>query len=947
MAVVSGLALALLLWPPQEEGNVVLREDAAFARALTMELGFTNLSEFQLDQSLAKAKNAQDRSFLLLARCDVRKESAARALETPLRLQTLAQAASAYREFLGNNPDPDLAFEARTSLADVAYQYGSALKLALDTGLIAADRQAEERKTAETLFDGALQAINEVVSEYEQLDAETQEPLTYTVYFPSRFYRALIYYYWGLLYPTGSVDRKENNRRAREQLETFTLDVGELSPAGFRGYNALAAAYEADGDLSSAEAYWQHVIDNCAAADLAEQVSEAEMDLRRGIVQDAFLGKAEAYLRHGRLADVQSLGQAFAAWETQNNAILNESGHRVLLRYAQGLNLSSRYDEALKLTERVARENERSALRLEANEVNRAILDKLPPDANIDLAVLYDAAYGAFAQKDYPAAIQGFQRVLGRLGGSAKADAFGGKTYYYLGRAWENLERKLEAAACYQMGAESFGAEDEYAEQNGRSWNRLAEQFYTANRNDKDLAAFRQASLDFLASLGGGGGENPKWQAANNDFNAARDLERKAKDKPADSTEARAALAAFDKAGKGFDGFQKGSPFYERAWVMRGRCEYYKMSWDSAAAERAFKTFADYLDVYCTNVENNPTDAAGRRKRTEAVADATYWRAQVRYKQAELGNTAMYGEYLKLSASYAAEHKEQKDLVGATYMSRMTAQLALGQVELAEAEFQQLRAAQMEAKWTENSAFRLYRHFDKQLAAADDAATRQPLARKAVEYLQISNSSAAAPDWSNRYNEARLWLQLNTPAPAAALLEGILRQDGAALDEGRRFLVELALVDAYLAQDNTAAADPLIAKMIADPKRKSDPDVMDASVRTMVGYVSWRDGKLVEVPGSGGSAEDFRKADETLFAIQNAIDYRAKERQLSKFELPEYWRSKLQQAYLYYRWSSVDANFRGKHRSLIDSLRKLAPDLGASVLGPEFQRTMEAVENLQ
>ena len=69
----AGFLLALIpALPPQEgEGNASIQKDAAFALALTRQLGFDNFSEIVLEETLERASSPEDRSAVLLARCEV------------------------------------------------------------------------------------------------------------------------------------------------------------------------------------------------------------------------------------------------------------------------------------------------------------------------------------------------------------------------------------------------------------------------------------------------------------------------------------------------------------------------------------------------------------------------------------------------------------------------------------------------------------------------------------------------------------------------------------------------------------------------------------------------------------------------------------------------------------------------------------------------------------
>lgn len=949
MLETAGLVLlgwtARLAAPQEEAGSATLRREGDFARALTVELGFDNLAEAVLDRALARADSGEDRGVLLLARCDIRKEAARRAFETPVRIAALAGAGQAYSEFLRSDPPPDLASAARVSLAEVAYQYGLNLKLAIDSGLIGTDSQAGELKLAEGLFESALQAINTTIELWSGLaDPEEKDSTRFTVYFPSCFYRSLIFFYWGLLYPAGGLERREYSRKALESLEKFTLEVGETSIAGLKGYIAIGDVYAAQGDIPTAESFYRHVIENGIPPELDPGVlTPIEIDGRRDAIQQAYLGLANAFLGAGRVQEVIQLGETFQAWERDAGIVPRDAGYRTLLRYAEALTLQGGYDQAIAVAQRVIRENERSVLRFEANEVVRRAIRGAPADATIDIGVLMEAAMGAYNQRSYGEAIEGFQTVLARAGSSSKAQAFAAQAHFYLGRSWSQLDRKLEAVVTYQRGYELFPDDEEYGARNAQAWHALAEALYAGARDDKVLADFLRAARQALQESG----TTPDvvlWQAAQNDLQVARDLARKAADADPSSAEAKAALAAFDRAAASYRQIQRGARWYEKSVVEQGMCEYYKMPWDPDAGNRALQVFSAYLDVFVQNPENNPADAIGRKNRNEAVAKAEFYRAQVCFRQGQAGDAEALRSFVRLSEGYSERHPEQEDYSGGSHLGRIQAFLILGQADRAVLEYDALAARDLDRKWVRAGAYRLYEHYQRLLDAEQDVERQRIWARLAADYLGRSNAAEEDPDWKNLYAEAMLRQRLGESSTAASLLERILEREGARLQPGDRFQVDMALVNAYLAQDKTGAAAPIVEALLQDPVRQKDAGVLQAFVRIRSGFPVMREGRVVEVPGVGDPKDSYPKAEETIADLANRAEYKAREQQVSKWELRDFWEVKLMHAYLFYRWSQVEPGRSGAHRTLIASLRSSAPDLGGSVMGDEFRKLLEWLE---
>jgi len=115
----AGFLLALIpALPPQQgdESSASIQKDADFALALTRQLGFDNFSEIVIEETLQRASSPEDRSALLLARCEVMATVALRPIDPLEQVQGWAQAAEAYAEFLDADPAPTQARRAQLQL---------------------------------------------------------------------------------------------------------------------------------------------------------------------------------------------------------------------------------------------------------------------------------------------------------------------------------------------------------------------------------------------------------------------------------------------------------------------------------------------------------------------------------------------------------------------------------------------------------------------------------------------------------------------------------------------------------------------------------------------------------------------------------------------------------------------------------------------------------------
>ncbi|HEX9792448.1 MAG TPA: hypothetical protein VGC54_00550, partial [Planctomycetota bacterium] len=925
------------------EGDVSLRKDAAFARALTTELGFDDLAELVLHEALERAGPRSDRGDLLLARCDVRKLSAQRAIDPRSRVVALGRAGEAYQEFLDTTPADRLLNQADLNLAEVAFQYGLALKTLFEIERIGPDERTTLVHSGEVLLTRSLERVNALLGRYRELSSDDKNAQRFLLFYPALFYRALIYYYWGVLYPAGSLERDQNTQKALDLLEEFSLEVGEGSVAGLMGYKHMADVYGARGDLDDAISFYEYVVDYGVPPDPEIELTPGEIDRRREVIQDAYHGWLSLLTANGRRQEASQLGGTFQAWTEDQGILLSQSGYRVLLELARVKLQTGGYDAAIEVAQRVASENETSMLRLEANRVMREAIVSAPPDFPIDLGVLYAAAEGAYFDKNFAEAIDGFKLLLGRLpAGGASADKYGGKVFYYLGRSWASRDRNLEAAMTFKEGLERFPDDEENAERTARAWLVLAEHFKNRASGDPVLEAFYSDALSAVENLGGSTPDAFAYRDAEQEYRKARGLEKAAKGKPASSAEAKAALASYDAAIPKYQRIAKSSVYYEKSMVQQGLCEFRKAAWDPAAPDRAYRIFDQYLTQWLPDPANTPADAKGRKNRTEASALADFYRGKIALDKCAAGDAQWCGKAIELFAGFLDRHPSQPDYAAGAFDARVTAFLALGREAEAIAEFEALIAAALHQQFERNAAYSLFRHFQKKADGAPDVAAKRPPRLQAVKYLHLANQLQESPDWRNLNIEGRLRLDLGEFRTAAETFERILRTQAGkpGFTEDSAFFVRMDLIDCYLAQDLTAKAAPIVDDLLAVADNQKNPKVMRASVKILAGYVLVREGRVVEIPGVATQVA-FTKAEPLVTDIIRIAEYDAAQAGVNKFAFAPYWDAKVLQAYLLYKWSQVDSTKRGAHKRLIDSLANLAPELGRSTAGPDTAKILE------
>lgn len=926
----AGLLLAVIpALPQQGESDASIQKDAAFALALTKQLGFDNFSEIVLEDALQRASSADDRSTVLLARCEVMSTIALKPIDPIEQVDAWSKAGEAYLEFLATDPTGMAERKAQLQMGLVGYQYGERLSGLFDSGMLSQEQKEERIQTAEPILTEALKSTNEVIIWWISIeDQDIKDGFQFTYYFPASFYRALIYFHWGVLYPEGSVEREDYLSQCISKLEEFAIEAGELSPAGLLAFRFMGDALVALGDPEFGVELFDFVILEGVPNNDTSQMSPAEVTRRRDAQQDAFLSKIKAYQKLGRSADIQALGATFQQWVEDNRVKLNGSGYRMQLGLAENLIDQGDFGGAISIAKKVSDENDQSLLRLEADAVLGRAIAAAPETAKIDLQVLFQAGQGAFFSEKYGESAQMLRMLVNRLDNSDTAQEIGGQAYRFLARALEADGLALEAAVAYQAGYTAYSEDEEAAESLASGWQRLAERFRRAAPDDEYLDVFYNEALDAVTeSTGGGAPHVLLLRAADSEFNKARGLERDARGKAPNSPEGRAVLTAYDKAIAAYKRVPEGTDSYEKAFVQIGMCEYNKFAWDNGAGKRAIKIFEEYLNVIVPDPTKAPTTPKGKKYRTDSIARADFYRGYTYRQEALAGNNAAWDKMLAAFDGFEERQSDQADQIGAVRTARAEAFLAQGKEADAIAQYELLVADGASEAWLGSCAFKLYDHYRAQADNLADEEAKLEAQKGAVKYLGIVNSNAASQQWPNLLAEARLHLAVGDLKSGSDLLESTIDNYGGkdGFTDTSLLYARLDLVDALLEQGVTGSAVGHVDALLAEAPKMLR--VMQAAIKIKCGFPVYRNGRVVQVPGED-TVEAYETANDLLSELRQLAEADARNKGVSRFEHQPWWEARMQYAFLLYKWGRIDSS--KSHQKLIESIERQAPDFGAA-----------------
>lgn len=940
-ALSSGLLLSLLL-PLQDGGaSPVAVKNAQAARAITTEFGLDHWAEKLIDRSLAEAKTPDDKSELLLARCDVLRLNARRKVNDNDKLPALGAAGEAYVDFLEAGSGSDRETQAQSNLGMLANEYGDTLVRMIENGSIGANRD-DAVATAETIFKSSLKGMNSVIDWWESLEDDDPDKIAneFRLYYPTVYNRALVYLYWAQLYPAGSLERDQRAKQATDYLEDFAIAAPFLPSQ--RAYKSLADCYRVLGQLEDSFDYYEYVSGNIK--ELIEQegpnLDPAFVEQLNGTIQEADAGMLKMLRESGQIALFWETYEGFLDWVDEERIELSRAGYELQLMVAAQMVDEGRAGEAIALADDVAKANERSTLRLRANSVMGTAIAIAPPDADIPLDILYGSAEGAYYQKDYAAAVDGFRLLIPRLAGSRQADEFGAKAYYFLGLSWANLRQPMLAAVTHQIGYYDFPDDEEYALKNVQKWQKAAETFFTRNNSDKVLQDFNDEATAILIELDGGGTDIQWNQGKNLNKLAKQEASKNSKAKPG-SAEAKKVIAAYGNAVRAYLDVPVDSSNYEKALLAILICEYESIRFDPTATDRSLTAIANY-QAYVADAANAPKDPRQRKVRRESEPQGVFYLGRTYREMAKAGDASAWPKVLETYEGMLERFPDQPELGYAGMSYRVEALVRMGDPEAAEAEYQTMLAIPATSSRLAIASFSLYMHFraatdDPNLAVDQIGAMRL----KQAEYLSAYNAYSTNKRWSNLLGEADLWSQVGDFEQAAALYQTVLDKYSTAKDfsDAFAFKTQIGLVEALLQLRRLGEAVPLVDAMYE--VRPKNLRVRIAVVKVKAGFLIWDGRQILEVPGEG-TPEALALASEMASDLINAAKHEASKQDppLNPFNFAPWWEAKLMQAYVLYQRGKTIPEDLGKHKKLVASLQKQAPDLGESVSGKRMSQSL-------
>ncbi len=945
MPVLSAAFLfSATLAPQAPESSRRILETAAAARGVARDIGLPGWGLLMIERDRALAKSDQDKAELELALCDVLRFQAERIRDPALKMVSYSSAGAAYSRLLETYGSTEVAQRAQSQVGLTSFYYAAALDELFATEIVSEERRKQLIADAEPFFKSGIKAMNALIIWWEALpdEAEEKENTRLTIYYPTQFYRGITYTSWARLYPKDSLEREQHSGKALDCLNEFALSSS--GPYAMTAYKLAADVNALRGEYETALEYYEYVIATCREliASPVDQEGNAldafVLRLFEAAVMDATLGKIQVFVEQGRSQDAQATIADFDKWVKAENIAMQDGGSRIRLLAAREMADQGRIAEALTIAQQVADDNPRSVLRLQANAVMAYAIQRAPPDAEIPLDTLFQAADGSQQAGEFERAIPFWRALIARLPGTPKESEYLSRAYLNLASCWHQLGEGLLAGCAAQAGF-SAGFSDEALGLNlAKQWYAKSESIFRSRPGDAVLKQWNDEAFEAVGSVvEDGGKESPDailHRAAVNKRQQADTLAQAAKGRQADSAEAKAAVAGFREAERAFAKLNSASKRYEQATVQRGICMNVIIRWDVGAGDEAIQIFREYL-AFIADPTHAPKDAPERKYRKESEPTAIYYLGDSWRQLAKADRPGAWDEVIRTFEGYAERYQtEQRDLADSARDARIEALLALGRTAEAEKEFQDLQASQPKDTRIVAASWKLQNHFiglaDK--AKADGPVAREPPLRKAAYYLGLMNQYSPAPSGDSLYREAKMRIELREWSTSEALLKKALNEAATPVTAAYRFGAKADLVDTLLQQHRVGEALPVVEEL--DREAPTEPRVLKFKVMVLAGFLIVEKKQVLEVPGDGkpDSLQRAFAASQTLVQVE---ENRALEANENKFRWRTWWEARTDQIYVVYRMGQVDPSQAGTARKIVEGLAAQAPDLGESACGPE------------
>ena len=920
------------LWIPTaaaQKSETEVQAEIEFARGLASKWSFVDLASEVLAELEGGEVSRSRAEELSLAKCEVFSVGARNEQDPVRRREIFEETLGLYSTFISENPQSVLASRAEAAFVENSAYYARALALDLEE---AVGEEAESLRTRQSeVLEEAVKLTQSLIDGLKSIPPDDMTTVQ------KRELGELMLDRGDMLAEIGKSYGPDNGAFFFEQaistLEDVVFFFGEGTPFALRAYDALGTVFANQKKWEDAAIFYQGVIDQAAPLELEQwnEVTKEEppeaTELRWLFVELSTDGLMEALINMGDYATLGKYSLHYYNLQRREGFEFSAEGHVSMLAVARGVLESNGYiggdlavgegqwyatreemedahakrfrttavDFALRVADSVGKANQGNVLQVRAQKLMADVISR--PGVEVSPETLLEAADGEYFERNFDAAVAGYRRVLQALDATDDATRrqFGARIMYQLGMCFRSLDRPLEAAMAFREGCTTWRPDPAYDDKNAQAFYSMIRSVDNGATTETDpLKQLVSEAESLVKEFGTRSADQVRWNTAQTLF---------------DNDE-------FDQAVLEYEQIEEASDYYEKAIVGVGMCRVYQDQWDEA--ERIFK---EYLETYVTDPSKSVTSSPARSaRRKEAMALAEFFRGFMSYTQAnESSDAAQHERTVELLTPYADRYGDQAKLAPQAMYFLVNSLLEIDKRDEARTVLELMVEDYTDSKSTGKASVSFYKALETAKEATDDAAEKQSILREMAEHLERANGLASKPSWNNLRNESVHWVDLGEWEKAEKVLRRIV--DAFGEDPERQESVTLyarpdlgrVLLEQKRVEEAKAELTPLVKTQGARPFKAT---VLNWA-RSVTGWTEGTGLEIVEVPGAGGTPEEFDDIAGRIDSIAKGMDVEWG---------CEWYELKFRLFYTYYILGQQDGKALAKCKDLMANIENIADD---------------------
>ena len=768
-----GLILGLLLLSVPAYAQY---SDYDWARGLTREFGFDDMAEtvFQ-DLVGGKGRTKLERQQGQLGLAEMKQLQARRTKDLKTKLDLFDEARKLSQAAVKGWPEKNTNryYQAIFALVDLLQERGEAAMKAVNAGGLSEADATRIQKDAESDYGRAETELERIKSTMGNPEPETDRA-KWRIKNAGWYRLCLLKYNKALTGKAGSSKRLIPLTNVSAMLEDYILENEtedeEARIGAFYGYLLMGQVRAKLDDPSEAKGNFSSVIDQVFWE--GSDVEGATLHpMLQQLVEQAYYLLFDFLIEQEEYDAVVKYGVEMEARFKRMDLSFKKLGRAARVKLAEARLRLGDMNGALRIAAEVVESARGDASGTLANQLVAEVITATPDKSQFSPDIIRSAAKGAFSQggeKRYDAIryFQIFLQILDKIPDEATRKYQEADAWFYMGRAYYFMNRRVEAAMVFAEGAKRCKdvKKDDLGEELARLW-RVSLLDVVETTGSKEARKLLDACNNWFIA-------NPMGQVAPGTilYKQALRIESAAK-----SLRGSAAIGKYEEAARKYgEAVAKGGPKKEQAMIKRARtglkvAELQFLAKQTAPAKAKLETakaaFMAYIK-YAEDPTNKLTDPKYQSSRDGARAEARYSIARSNRLLMKIAGDpeitkTLWKETLPYLIGFEKTYRRQRGMSLAMVSDRVRARLSAGDIPGAEADYAILKGLDPQHPKTAYSAVLIGQALRPAAKKAFEAIVGTVTPTNPASWAKVSQKSGFEParqSLKRVYSYYREWL---------------------------------------------------------------------------------------------------------------------------------------------------------------------------------------------